>query len=119
MTERELNAILMETFPELRAELTSYMEEDGDGMDTGCFLTHEDVLHPFIDSAITRRDQQALKRVGAYIERLMNLHDEYAENVATVGLVEWLAFERPDVAGFIPFGAKSQALLDEYGALGG
>ena len=36
MTEHELNAILMDAFPELKEELTLYMEEDGDGMDTGC-----------------------------------------------------------------------------------
>lgn len=31
MTERELNQLLMEAFPELHDELEAYMEEDGDG----------------------------------------------------------------------------------------
>lgn len=114
MTEHELNAILMDAFPELKEELTLYMEEDGDGMDTGCFLTHEDVLHPFIDQAFKDKDQQILKRVGAYIEHLLDLGDEYAENVAIVGLVEWLALERADAATRIPLGPKARMLFTEY-----
>ena len=118
MTEHELNAILMDAFPELKEELTLYMEEDGDGMDTGCFLTHEDVLHPFIDQAFKDEDQQILKRVGAYVERLLNLNDEYAENVAIIGIVEWIALDRPALASLIPFGPKAQAAISEYRAEG-
>ncbi len=114
MTERELNAILMDTFPELKAELAFYIEEEGDGMDTGCFLAHEDILHPFIDEALRNGDRQTLKQVGAYIEHLLDLGDEYTENVVIVGLIEWLALERADAATRIPLGPKARMLLTEY-----
>lgn len=114
MTERELNALLMETFPEIRDELLAYMEEDGDVMDTGCFLTHEDVLHPFVAAAIDINDIGVLKRVGDYIEALLTSHDEYAENVAAVGLVEWLALDHPSEMVRNALGQMGKALYDEY-----
>ena len=89
MTERELNRLLMETFPELQNELKAYMEEDGDGMDTGCFLTHEDVLHGHIEAAL-------------------------AENVATVALVEWLALEHPSDVVRSSLKSMGRSLYDEY-----
>ena len=112
MTERELNELLMGAFPKIRDELLAYMEEDGDGMDTGCFLTHEDVLHPLIEKAVDDNDSEGLKRVGDYVEALLASHDEYAENVATVGLVEWLALEHPGEAVRDALGERGRALYD-------
>lgn len=114
MTERELNVLLIETFPEIRKDLLAYMEEDGEGMDTGCFLTHEDVLHPFVVAAIEGNDTEVLRRVGDYIESLLTSHDDYAENVATVGLVEWLAFDHPSKTVRSSLGERGKALYDEY-----
>jgi len=114
MTERELNELLLGTFPEIRKDLLAYMEEDGEGMDTGCFLTHEDVLHPFVVAAIDGNDAGVLKRVGDYIETLLTSHDEYAENVAVVGLVEWLALDHPSEMVRSALGQRGKALYDEY-----
>lgn len=114
MTERELNQLLMDSFPEIRDELLAYMEEDGDGMDTGCFLTHEDVLHPFIEKAAESNDGSLLARVAAYIEKLLDSGDEYAENVATVGFVEWLAGNQAGRIVRPLLGPKAQVLYDEY-----
>lgn len=114
MTERELNQLLMEAFPELHDELGAYMEEDGDGLDTGCFLTHEDVLHTHIEQAIESGDSTFLKRVGGYIEKLLTLDDEYATNVATVALIEWLALEHPGDVTRSMLGPNGLTLYDEY-----
>lgn len=114
MTERELNRLLMETFPELQNELKAYMEEDGDGMDTGCFLTHEDVLHGHIEAALAENDSPFLRRVGTYIEKLLSLNDEYADNVATVALVEWLALEHPSDVVRSSLKSMGRSLYDEY-----
>lgn len=114
MTEKDLNLYLMDTFPEIKDELLTYMQEDGDGLDTGCFLTHEDVLHPFISAALKANDSAALTRVGSYIDALLDMNDEYAENIATVALIEWLACncKEYDVRPYL--GAKACALYKSY-----
>ena len=104
----------MGTFPEIRKDLLACMEEDGVGMDTGCFLTHEDVHHPFVVAAIDDDDTEVLKRVGDYAEALLASHDEYAENVAAVGLVEWLALDHPSEMVRDALGQMGKALYDEY-----
>lgn len=106
--------VLMGTFPEIRKDLLACMEEDGEGMDTGCFLTHEDVHHPFVVAAIDDDDTEVLKRAGDYAEALLASHDEYAENVAAVDLVEWLALDHPSEMVRDALGQMGKALYDEY-----
>lgn len=90
MTNTELNQILINTFPELEEDFVAYMNNDGDGMNTGCFLTHEDVLLPKIRASLDTNDKAFISRSGDYIEYLLSIHDDYAENVAIVGLIEGL-----------------------------
>lgn len=59
-------------------------------METGCFLTYEDLLLPLTRQALDKRDEALLTRLGAFIEQLMTSGDDYAINVATVGLIEGL-----------------------------
>jgi hypothetical protein len=59
-------------------------------METGCFLTYEDLLLPLARQALDKRDEALLTRLGAFIEQLMTSGDDYAINVATVGLIEGL-----------------------------
>lgn len=93
MTANDLNEKLITTFPELKPIFSEYIQQDGDGMDTGAFLTHEDIFHPFIKKALNENNVQKLAQIATYIEDLLNTPDEYAQNVATVALIEWLAFE--------------------------
>lgn len=59
-------------------------------METGCFVTYEDLLLPLARQALDGRDEALLARLGAFIEQLMTSGDDYAINVATVGLIEGL-----------------------------
>ena len=87
--EVRLNGLLLATFPELKGKFEDYTSWQ-DGMETGCFLTYEDLLLPLARQALDGRDEALLARLGAFIEQLMTSGDDYAINVATVGLIEGL-----------------------------
>ena len=89
MNTEQLNKLLLEAFPELADKFEEYTSWQ-DGMETGCFLTYEDLLLPFAREALAIKDDEKLARIGSFIEMLMNLGDDYAGNVATVGLLEGL-----------------------------
>lgn len=89
MTERELNTLLLEAFPELEEDFEEYTSWQ-DGIDTGCFLTYEDVLLARAIKSFEGHDSAFEKRVGDFIEGLITSGDEYAENLAYVALLEGL-----------------------------
>lgn len=91
-----LNKLLLEAFPELTDKFEDYTSWQ-DGMETGCFLTYEDLLLPIAREALDARDEKKLVRIGSFIEKLMNLGDEYAVNVVTVGLLEGLKADGNDL----------------------
>ena len=87
MTEFELNGILLNEFPELSEEFEEYTSWQ-DGMDTGCFLTYEDLLLPRICKAFRECDDLFLDRACRFVEHLLTMGDSYAENLATIGILE-------------------------------
>ena len=89
MNTEQLNRLLLEAFPELADEFEEYTSWQ-DGMETGCFLTYEDLLLPFARDALDAKDDVKLTRIGTFIEKLVTLGDDYAVNVATGGLLEGL-----------------------------
>lgn len=96
MDTAQLNELLLEAFPELAEKFEDYTSWQ-DGMETGCFLTYEDLLLPFAREALDAEDVEKLARIGSFIDNLMNLGDEYAVNVATVGLLEGLKADGNDL----------------------
>jgi len=95
MNAAQLNKLLLEAFPELANKFEEYTSWQ-DGMETGCFLTYEDLLLPFTRDALDAKDDVKLTRIGTFIEKLMTLGDDYAVNVATVGLLEGLKADGND-----------------------
>ena len=89
MNEKQMNEALLKAFPELKEELEKYISWQ-DGMDTGAFLTYEDVLRPHVENAIECGDAKFLEKVAAFIEGLYLTGDEYAINVVSVGILEGL-----------------------------
>lgn len=55
MKEQTLNEMLLEAFPKLTEDFKTYVEWQ-DGIDTGAFLTYEDVFRPFIENAIANNN---------------------------------------------------------------
>lgn len=95
MNAEQLNKLLLEAFPELGDKFEDYTSWQ-DGMETGCFLTYEDLLLPVAREALNAKDEEKLARIGSFIEELMILGDDYAVNVATVGLLEGLKADGND-----------------------
>lgn len=89
MNARQMNELLLAAFPELKGELDQYVSWQ-DGMDTGAFLTYEDVFRPHIERAIEDGDAGFLERASAFIEDLYLTDDKYAANVVYVGILEGL-----------------------------
>ena len=69
MEPRDLNTALLEVFPELAPDFHEYVSWQ-DGMDTGAFLTYEDVFRSRFEKAIALVDVAFLQRAGAFIEEL-------------------------------------------------
>ena len=112
MTEIELNALLLEAFPELKVEFEEYTSWQ-DGLETGCFLVYEDLLLPLFKRALAKQNSQLLKRAGRFIDELLSSKDEYAVNVATIGLLEGLKSGKCDgIRDYL--GPKA---LEEYDSL--
>ncbi len=112
MEDKALNELLLESFPELAGVFDEYVSWQ-DGMDTGAFLTYEDLLLPLIRDAIAVDDGDFLRRATEFIERLLLCGDSYAENVANVGLLEGLKATCPDGAVRFFLEDESRRQFDE------
>ncbi|WP_322152338.1 hypothetical protein [Paratractidigestivibacter sp.] len=111
MRERQLNNLMLEAFPELTQAFDEYTSWQ-DGPDTGRFLTYEDLLLPLARKALGEGDDETTKRVAAFVEGLLGLGDDYAENVATVALLEGLKASHGDGARS-HLGERGRAAYDE------
>ena len=101
MNVTELNQLLLDAFPELTEEFEEYTSWQ-DGMETGCFVTYEDLLLPLARNALEGLDEALLIRLGTFIEQLMTSGDDRAINVATVGLIEGLkAYGNPLIRAYL------------------
>lgn len=79
MNATELNKLMLEEFPELSEEFDEYTTWQ-DGMDTGCFITFEDLLLPLVRKAFSEHDDQFLVRACSFVERLIISGDTYERN---------------------------------------
>lgn len=89
LNEPELNERLLGSFPELKSEFEDYVSWQ-DGMETGAFLTYEDVFRPYIEHALATGDSAFLERTAVFIENLFLTGDDYAMSVVYVGVLEGL-----------------------------
>lgn len=89
LNESELNERLLGSFSELKSEFEDYTSWQ-DGMETGAFLTYEDVFRPCIEHALATCDSAFLERAAAFIENPFLTGDDYAMSVAYVGILEGL-----------------------------
>ena len=109
MTIKELNLLLINTFPEIK---DIYIEETSwqDGDETGSHIVYADVFVPFIKKQITNKKAQTLANAFNYIEKLLELNDEYANEVIALSVLESLLFDEDvDNSLFIKF-AKEKTI---------
>ena len=109
MSSKDLNLKLIESFPEIK---DIYLEETSwqDGDETGAHVVYADVFVPFLKEQIIRKKEQTLSTAFNYIEEVLGLNDEYANEVVALSVLESLLFdEEVDNIFFIQF-AKPKTL---------
>lgn len=92
MISSELNLKLTDFFPEINS---MYQEETvwQDGDETGSHVVYADVFVPFVKEHIIGNNEQMLSKVLDYIEDLLSLNDEYANEVIAFSVLETLLFD--------------------------
>ena len=92
MTSKELNLRLIKAVPEIKER---YMEETSwqDGDETGSHVVFADVLVPFIKKQIEDGNEKLLRDIFAFLEDLLKIDDNYAEEVVVLSVLESLVFD--------------------------
>ena len=90
MLSKELNLKLIELLPEIRK---AYDEEVSwqEGDETGSHTVFGDVFYPYICENANNED--VTKRNFLVIEKILALHDEYADEVITFSVLESLYYD--------------------------
>ena len=114
MTSKELNLKLITAIPEIE---DAYYQETSwqDGDETGSHIVYADVFVPYIKEQILAQNESILARVFDYIENLLTMDDEYANEVVALSVFESLLFDDDiSVTSFIRFvKEKSLHIIDE------
>ncbi len=92
MTSCELNKLLIETFPNLKE---AYEEEVSwqEGDDTGAHIVYGDILAPYLVRCLNEQDEDEIKKIFAFIERILELRDNYSEEVIAFSIIEGIAYQ--------------------------
>lgn len=91
MTSRELNCMLIQWVPAIAANYKKEVEwQEGD--ETGAHITFGDVLVPYIIELVEEQDRESLKKIFEFIEHLVLLDEEYAEEVVMLSVLESLYY---------------------------
>lgn len=112
MTCKELNLKLIELLPEIKKmyeDETSWQEGD----DTGSHIVFADVFYPYIICNLN--DKKITKQNFDIIEKILELHDEYADEVIILSILENLFYGQEDFDKFKDFlGDLSRKLFCQF-----
>ncbi len=114
MISKELNLKLIEAIPEI---CDIYYEETSwqDGDETGSHVIYADVFVPFLKEQLIIKNEPLLFKAFDYIENLLELDDEYANEVIALSVLESLIFDEDvDNSLFMQFvKTKTLELINE------
>ena len=114
MNSKELNLKLINYIPEIK---DLYKEETSwqDGDNTGSHIIYADVFVPFIKEMIIAENIQQIIKAFDYIEILLNLDDEYVNEVIALSVLETLVFDNDiQSASFLKYaGTKTLELFKQ------
>ena len=97
MTSRELNCMLIQWVPEIAATYEKEVEwQEGD--ETGAHIIFGDVLVPHIIELVEKQDRESIKKIFEFIEHVLLLEDEYAEEVVVLSVIESLYYQMEDLS---------------------
>lgn len=91
MVSKELNSKLIELLPEIKDlydDEVSWQEGD----ETGSHIVFSDVFFPFILDNLDNVEMSV--KNFSVIEKILELHDEYADEVITLSVLENLFYEQ-------------------------
>ena len=97
MTSKELNLKLVELLPEIKKQYedeTSWQEQD----DTGSHIVFGDVFFPYIIENLS--DEKITKKNFDVVEKILELHNDYADEVITLSVLENLFYEQDTTGNF-------------------
>mgnify|MGYP000014816106 FL=1 len=100
MTSKELNLKLVELLPEIKERYEdeiSWQEQD----DTGSHIVFGDVFFPYIIENLS--DKKITKKNFDVVEKILELHDDYADEVISLSVLENLFYEQSAVDSFKQF----------------
>jgi hypothetical protein len=114
MTPKELNLKLIAVFPDLETDYRKQTEwQEGD--ETGSHVVYGDVLVPIMIMLIKSGNYQRAKKYFDFLEELLDLGDEYAEDVIATSVIESVFFDDIDKAAVKELlGEKALVIWDEY-----
>ncbi|MDR1101985.1 MAG: hypothetical protein LBL34_06530 [Clostridiales bacterium] len=92
MTSKDLNLRMIEALPQITkkyVEETEWQEKD----ETGSHVVYADVFVPFVYETFTTNDEVLLTKIFQFIENLIKLKDDYADEVVHLSVLEKLYYE--------------------------
>ena len=113
MISAELNKIFVNKFPNLQEK---YLDEVSwqEGDDTGSHIVYGDVLTPYLKECILKDYKREFQIVFDFLEELLGLDDEYADEVVSFSVFESLAYLFKEKAYLISYlGEKCKKALNE------
>ena len=113
MRNSELNKILVDNFPQLRESYASEVSwQEGDS--TGSHVVYGDVFTPYLRECLEQNKTDEVKKAFAFLERVLEFNDGYAEEVIALSVLESLAYlfhDQPKLQSML--GAISARILSE------
>lgn len=112
MKSRELNKKLLELIPEIKPlyeEETSWQEGD----DTGSHVVFSDVLFPYLIDNLKKNNEATIHICFKAIEEILNLKDDYADEVIVISILENLSYEEFEFDKMISYMQKNTKKLYE------
>ena len=113
MNAKQLNRLLVDNFPELEGRYHDEVDwQEGDN--TGSHVVYGDVFSPYIETLIVEKIYIELEKVFAFIESIVELDDNYCNEVIIFSVLERLvADEKSLLICKQYFGKRTKMLFDE------
>ncbi|EAC2784877.1 hypothetical protein NY18_05440 [Listeria monocytogenes] len=105
---------MVESFPNLNEE---YVEETSwqEGDDTGSHTVYGDIFTPYLTECIEENKQMEMVQAFEYVEKILELQDEYAVDVVTFSVLESIAYlfkGKRDLCNLL--GVKTKESIKEF-----
>ena len=111
MQAKKMNYMLIKKFPEL--EIAYHSEVDWqEGDETGSHVVYGDVFVPYIKKIIASNSEGKTNEIFKFIEEILCLEDEYAEEVIVLSVLEELELDNYDLNLYEKyFGQKTKEVI--------